>query len=48
MCDPVLIAAILEELGHFDEKNEKEQKRKISDKEGKKIACKTAGQRTKT
>jgi hypothetical protein len=22
MCDPVLVAAILEELGYFDEKNE--------------------------
>lgn len=26
MCDPVLIAAILEELGYFDEKKEKEKK----------------------
>ena len=36
MCDPVLIAAILEELGYFDEKKEKDQKREIRDKEGKK------------
>ena len=33
MCDPVLIAAILEELGYFDEKKEKDQKREIRDKE---------------
>ena len=26
MCDPVLIAAILEELGYFDEKKEKDKK----------------------
>jgi len=26
MCDPVLIAAILEELGCFDEKKDKERK----------------------
>ena len=28
MCDPVLIAAILEELGYFDEKKEKDEKDK--------------------
>ena len=28
MCDPVLIAAILEELGYFDEKDEKKEKDK--------------------
>jgi hypothetical protein len=28
MCDPVLIAAILEELGYFDEKDEKREKDK--------------------
>ena len=27
MCDPVLIAAILEELGYFGEKKEKEKKK---------------------
>jgi hypothetical protein len=31
MCDPVLIAAILEELGYFDEKKEKDKKDKIPD-----------------
>ena len=34
MCDPVLIAPILEELGYFDEKKGKDKKREISDKEG--------------
>ena len=33
MCDPVLIAAILEELGYFDEKKEKNGDKEISDKE---------------
>lgn len=36
MCDPVLIAAILEELGYFDEKKEKDKKREISNEEGNK------------
>ena len=31
MCDPVLIAAILEELGYFDEKKEKDKKDKVSE-----------------
>ena len=34
MCDPVLIAAILEELGYFDEKKEKDKKDKVRDEEG--------------
>jgi hypothetical protein len=33
MCDPVLIAAILEELGYFDEKKEKDKKDEVRDKE---------------
>jgi hypothetical protein len=33
MCDPVLIATTLEELGYFDEKKEKDKKREISDME---------------
>jgi hypothetical protein len=33
MCDPVLIAAILEELGYFDEKKEKGKKDEVRDKE---------------
>jgi hypothetical protein len=32
MCDPVLIAAILEELGYFDEKKEKDKKDGVHDK----------------
>ena len=32
-CDPVLIAAILEELGYFDEKKEKDRKGKVRGKE---------------
>ncbi|MGB7293022.1 MAG: hypothetical protein WBD99_12690 [Thermodesulfobacteriota bacterium] len=31
MCDPVLIAAILEELGYFDEKKEKDNKGEVHD-----------------
>jgi hypothetical protein len=33
MCDPVLIAAILEELGYFDERKEKDKKHEVSDEE---------------
>jgi hypothetical protein len=33
MCDPLLIAAILEELGNFDKKKEKEKKDEVRDKE---------------
>ncbi len=36
MCDPVLIAAILEELGYFDEKKGNDKTREISYKEGNK------------
>jgi hypothetical protein len=31
MCDPVLIAAILEELGYFDEKKENDKKGEVSE-----------------
>jgi hypothetical protein len=31
MCDPVLIAAILEELGYFDDKKEKDKKDEVSE-----------------
>jgi len=31
MCDPVLIAAILEELGCFDEKKEMDNKEEVLD-----------------
>jgi hypothetical protein len=33
MCDPVLRAAILEELAYFDEKKEKSNKGEVRDKE---------------
>jgi hypothetical protein len=33
MCDPVLIAEILEELGYFDEKKEEDKKWEVHDKE---------------
>jgi hypothetical protein len=36
MCDPELIAAILEELGYFDEKKEKGKKDERRQKESKK------------
>jgi len=35
MCDPVLIAAILEELGYLDEKTEKDRKEEVRE-EGRK------------
>jgi hypothetical protein len=37
MCDPAPIAAILEELGYFDEEKKKDKKREISDKERNKV-----------
>jgi hypothetical protein len=36
MCDPVLIATILDELGYFDEKKEKEMKDELDDERRKK------------
>lgn len=47
MCDPVLIAAILEELGYFDEKKGKDQKKEISDKEGNKDSPQDSGEEEK-
>ncbi len=44
MCDPVLIAAILEELGYFEEKKGKGQKKEISDKEGNKDSSQDSGE----
>jgi hypothetical protein len=35
MCAPVLIAAILEELGYFDEKKEKDNKDEVDNEESK-------------
>ena len=47
MCDPVLTAAILEELGYFDEKKRKDKKREISDEEGKKDCVQDSGEEEK-
>ena len=33
MCDPVLIAAILEELGYLDEKKQKDKEDELREKE---------------
>ena len=33
MCDPALIAAILEELGYLDNKKEKDKKDEVREKE---------------
>jgi hypothetical protein len=33
MCDPVLIAAILEELGYLNEKKQKDKKAEVHNKE---------------
>jgi len=43
MCDPVLIAAILEELGYFDNKKEKDKSSETSDKEGNKGSLQDSG-----
>jgi hypothetical protein len=44
MGDPVLIAAILEELGYFDEEKQKDKKGEISDKEGSKDSLQESGE----
>jgi hypothetical protein len=45
MCDPVLIAAILEELGYFDEEKGKDKTREISDKERNKDSLQDRGEK---
>lgn len=40
MCDPVLIAAILKELGYFDEKKEKDKRDEVHDEESTKESSK--------
>jgi hypothetical protein len=47
MCDPVLIAAILEELGYLNQKKEKDKKRDISDKERNKVGLQDSGKKEK-
>jgi hypothetical protein len=44
MCDPVLIAAILEELGYFDEKKEKDKKGEVRDEESSKGSSENRGE----
>jgi hypothetical protein len=44
MCDPVLLAAILEELGYLDEKKGKDKKREINDKEPNKDSPQDSGE----
>jgi hypothetical protein len=44
MCDPILIAAILEELGYFDEEKRKDKKGEISDKKGNKDSLEDSGE----
>jgi hypothetical protein len=44
MCDPVLVAAILEELGYFDENKGTDQKKEISDEEGNKDSLQGSGE----
>lgn len=44
MCDPVLIATILEELGYFDEKKEKDGKREVHDEGRQEVKSKNSGE----
>jgi len=43
MCDPVLIAAILDELGYFDEKRDEDKKDEVHEKGSKKDSLKNRG-----
>ena len=44
MCDPVLIAAILDELGYFDEKKERDKNPEVHDEERMKDNLKNSGE----
>jgi hypothetical protein len=44
MYDPVLIAAILEELGYFDEKKEKDKRGEVRDEGGNKDNLQNSGE----
>jgi hypothetical protein len=44
MCDSVLIAAILDELGYFEEEKGKDQTREISDKERNQVCLQDSGE----
>ena len=48
MCDPVLIAAILEELAYFDEKKEKDKKDEVHDEGCMKDNSKNRGEEEQT
>ncbi len=47
MCDPLLLAAILEELGYLDEKKEKDKKDEIHDEGSDKNNSNSSGQEEK-
>jgi len=47
MCDPVLIAAILEELGHLNEKKEKGRKEEVLGEKGVEDNLKNSGEEEK-
>ena len=44
MCDPALIAAILEELGYLDNKKEKDKKDEVREKERNEDSLKNSGE----
>ncbi|HEX9666364.1 MAG TPA: hypothetical protein VGA95_07355 [Thermodesulfobacteriota bacterium] len=44
MCDPVLRAAIFEELGYFDKNKEKDKKDEIHDEQSKKDNLRNTGE----
>jgi len=44
MCDPALIAAILEELGYLDNKKEKDKKDEVREKERNEDNLKNSGE----
>ncbi len=48
MCDPVLIAAILEELGYFDEEKEKDKKDEVRAEQPEQYNSKHSGDEEQT
>ncbi len=47
MCDPEIIAAILEELGYLDEKKKKDKKDEVHDRGSNKDNSKNSGEEEK-
>ena len=47
MYDPVLIAAILQELGHLDEKKKEDKKEEVHDEGSKKDSSEISGEEKK-